>query len=222
MNPEEINKYENHFKSLHKEGVKGLWSIYGEKNFLIKPPIIVSFLLTTIICVLIGSIMDNQGMLTLLKGSINIGLALEGGLIGLTLAGLTLIVTFGSDKLMNHLIRDNLINAVAENKLPEHSIYQRTVAKFTFAVVVQIVSLLVLFIVNIFDNFEFSFQSEKGNMVVNTLTLFGCLFLMFYSLILVLQMTFNIFTLSQINHAVLSKEEQRRILNELKSKEGGS
>jgi hypothetical protein len=214
MRPSEKETFDDHFKNLHKDGFGGLWKIYGEYNFLIKPPIIISFLLSSVICIIVAVHVNDENLLVLLHENINIGLALEGGLIGLTLAGLTLIVTFGSDKLMIHLVRDNLLNAQSNGEFPKYSVYQRSVAKFTFAVMVQVITLLVLFITNIFLKLNLSFSNELGNQTVNILCFFLCLFLMFYSLILVFQMTLNIFTISQINHSVLSKEEILKIMNE--------
>ncbi|MCC7454203.1 MAG: hypothetical protein IT222_08570 [Crocinitomix sp.] len=214
MRPSKKETSDDHFKNLHKDGFKGLWKIYSENNSLIKRPIIISFLLTSVICFIVAGHVNGENLLILLDENINIGLALEGGLIGLTLAGLTLIVTFGSDKLMIHLVRDNLLKAQSNGEFPKYSVYQRSVAKFTFAVMVQVITLLVLFITNIFLKLNLSFSDELGNQTVNILCFFLCLFLMFYSLILVFQMTLNIFTISQINHSVLSKEEMLKITDE--------
>ncbi len=218
MSDRNREKYEEHFKTLHKEGFKGLWKIYADENFLIKPPIIISFLLAAIICLGIALFADNKQLLVLIDNIVNIGLGLEGGLIGLTLAGLTLIVTFGSDKLMKHLVRDNLLKAIEAERPPKHSVYQRSVAKFTFAVFVQILTLLVLFTVNILMKLKVSLPNVKVNEAINILTFFLCLFLLFYSLILVLQMTLNIFTISQINHGVLSKDEMLNLMNSHENK----
>jgi hypothetical protein len=200
------------FKALHLDGFKGLWKVYGGWSFLTDKSFIISFLLTATVCLIIaGCNLPASQTYALLIDNINVGLALDGGLIGVTLAGLTLIVTFGSETLMRNLVRVNLKEALDEGRVPGFSIYQKAVSKFTFAVIVQILTLILLFFIKIISGLKMSFTSDCYNQVVNILAIFMCLFLLFFSLFLLVQMTLNIFTISQMNHAVFFEDEAGKL-----------
>jgi len=208
-----INKKDK-LQELHPMGFSGLWKVYGKYSFLKKP----SFYLSFAFCLLIFAVtyygdFDAKSTLNLLNNVIEVGLSLDGGLLGLTLAGLTLIVTFGSDRLLKHMVKINVENALENNREIGFSSYQTAVSKFAFAVFVQVITLIVLFIFSLAVNFSFSFENEKYNHLFNCIYLSIAVFLVLYSLSLVVQMTINIFTISQMNHAVYFSDSVFEVLD---------
>ncbi len=203
------------FEKLHEFDLSGLWNVYGKWIFLIKRSFVISFFLSAILTIIVAcQNKPAKEVYDILTDNISLGIGLEGGLIGLSLAGLTLIVTFGSDSLMRHLVRSNIEKALKEKKELSYSAYQTAVSKFSFAVFIQILTLIVLLIVKVLAGLELCYYDDFYNELTNTLLLFVCLLLVFYSLMLVVQMTLNIFTISQMNHMVYFEEEAGKILNE--------
>lgn len=109
----------------------------------------------------------------------------------------------------------NIQTAIREKKTPGYSAYQTAVSKFSFAVFVQVLTLIVLIFVQILASLNLSFNNDFYNEFINTFLLFLCLTLVFYSLLLVVQMTLNIFTISQMNHMVYFDEETGKLLKEI-------
>lgn len=202
-----MSKEKDDIEKLHPYGLKGIWEVYGETSFIKKPSFYVSVgigVLLFVFCLLVAE--SEMEIYELIDKIVEIGISLDGGLIGLSLAGLTLIVTFGSEKLLKRIVNLTVEKAVKENKLPTFSGYQTAVSKFSFAVLIQILTLIVLVIYKVAMGFSFSFEEKQLNIVFNSLFLAIAIFLIFYSLFLVVQMTFNIFTISQMNHSVYLKE----------------
>jgi predicted transporter len=81
----------------------------------------------------------------------------------------------------------------------ETSMYQTTIAKFSYAVFVQVITLIFLFGIRVIVQLGVESPSLTAN-VMNCLGLFTMFFLMSYSFLLVIQMTLNVFTLGQSNH----------------------
>lgn len=210
------NKSEkSELEKLHPYGLKGLFEVYGGFSFLLKPSFYVAFGLsmTTFFVVYFGDF-KNIEVLSLISRVTEIGLSLDGGLIGLTLAGLTLIVTFGSERLLRHMVKLNVETALKEERLPSFSSYQTAVAKFGFAVFVQIITLIILFGFSLVTELNLSFEDEGKNLFYNCLFLSLALFMVLYSLFLVVQMTINIFTISQMNHGVYFSDSVKEVLEE--------
>jgi hypothetical protein len=155
--------------------------------------------------------------------TVDIGLSLDGGLIGLSLAGLTLIVTFGSEKLLKTMVRlkiqKHFENKDSMSQVIGFSGYQTAVSKFGFAVIIQVFSLIILFFFKLFLALELSFSNEKLNANLNCIYLCLAIFLILYSLFLVVQMTINIYTISQMNHSVYFSECVKEFLEEKRKKE---
>lgn len=205
----------------HLVGFKGLWKIYGGLRFLIKTSFIVAFITSILILIVVNTgVVKVDSLFDVIKELSEVGLSLEGGLIGLTLAGLTLIVTFGSDNLMKRIVKNRIKTDLKEKNGVGLSGYQTAVSKFTFAVFVQIFTLIVLFLGKFFIGLKLSFDDNYWNHIINKTYLFIEILLILYSLFLLLQMTLNIFTMSQMNHSVMYNDVSKEVLDEMKSAKG--
>lgn len=211
------NKEKDNVEKLHPYGFKGLIEVYGGWAFLKKPSFYLSFIFS--ISVFVFSLISDSSekeLFDLIKDVVETGISLDGGLIGLTLAGLTLIVTFGSEKLLKRMVKLEVEKSFEEKRLPTFSGYQTAVSKFSFAVFVQVLTLVVLFIYKLTLGFSFSFKWNILNGIFNSFYLSLAVFLVFFSLLLVVQMTLNIFTISQMNHSVYFKESVDEVLESAK------
>lgn len=206
------SKKKENLNDLHPLGMAGMFEIYGGCGFVRKPSFYIAFAITLVLFFfLLLNNNESLSVVDLIGKIVGLGLDLDGGLIGLTLAGLTLMVTFGSDKLLKHIVKTNLEKAVKDKKFPGFSSYQSAVAKFGFAVFVQVITLITLFAFSFVLELEISLESEWWNKFFNALFLSIAVFLILYSLFLVVQMTINIFTISQMNHSVYSVDAMKEI-----------
>lgn len=81
-----------------------------------------------------------------------------------------------------------------------------------------VLTLITLFVYKIALGFSFSTESVFWDNLLNSIFLSFSVFLVLYSLFLVVQMTLNIFTISQMNHSVYFKESVDEVLLEEKLK----
>jgi hypothetical protein len=218
-NKEELSDIE----LLHPYGLKGLLRVYDFRNVWKNPSFYVSAIITLItFLVLILGDFSSKKLFELIEKIVDTGLSLDGGLVGLSLAGLTLIVTFGSEKLLKSIVMLNIrkpFEKEGSKKEIGFSGYQTAVSKFGFAVFVQVISLIVLFFYNLISKLELSFSNDNLNIYLNCIYLAFAVFLIVYSLFLVVQMTINIFTISQMNHSVYFSECVEEFMQEIKKKE---
>lgn len=193
---------EKHFKKLHDGGFKGLFYIYGRfYGLLSSRSLWVAFVVSAIVIYLVWNAnKSNKEIISYINSIIDIGISVDGGLLGLSLAGLTLVVTFGSGDFMKAIVNMAVNEAQESNKFKK-SIYQSTTAKFGFAVFIQILTLITLIIVKVIIKVELHAPLQVAK-TINFTVIFLSIFLLLYSLFLVAQMTLNIFTLGQENHLV--------------------
>ncbi|MGV3610215.1 MAG: hypothetical protein ACO1N0_04635 [Fluviicola sp.] len=196
---------------LHPYGLKGLLTVYDFRNIWKNPSFYLAAIigLLTFFALIFGGY-SSEKLFELTGKIVDTGLSLDGGLIGLSLAGLTLIVTFGSEKLLKAMVMSS-VRKLFEKKGPTNSKvgfsgYQTAVSKFGFAVFVQVISLIALFFYNLISKLELSFTNDSMNVSFNSFYLSMAVFLIIYSFFLVVQMTINIFTISQMNHSVYFSE----------------
>jgi len=208
------NKNFDTAKDIHKTGIGGLWLTYGSWRFIIKPSFWFAFVAALVFQFILGQ-NDKSDSYDLIKKLSDIGISLEGSLVGLSLAGLTLIVTFGSERLLKRLVKDSIKEDVKNRKGYNFSGYQTVVSKFGFAVLVQIIALIVLFGYSLIAQMNLSFDNEKLNILFNKIYFFFGVFLVLYSLFLLIQMTINIFNISQMNHAVIYNESTKEVFSEI-------
>ncbi|MFM6934761.1 MAG: hypothetical protein ACKOXP_04905 [Flavobacteriales bacterium] len=205
---EKINK----IKELHPLDFRGLAQIYQFRKIHKNKSFIFSIGVALICFQIIHcSGIDSIKLRGVLNNLIQIGLTLNAGLIGLSLTGLTLIVTFGSEKLLMKGIELNYDKNFQNEKVNEeleYSMYQKSVAKFTFSILVQIIALFLFISYSINGSFGWNIQNHP--VFFNNFFIFVGLFFIAYPLALVLQMTLNIFSLSQINHIVYFYDEYKK------------
>jgi ABC-type multidrug transport system fused ATPase/permease subunit len=214
---------ENELDLLHPRGLKGLLIVYDFCHFWKYPSFFVAFFISFLtFCFLTIGGFSSEKLFNVITEIVDTGLSLDGGLIGLSLAGLTLIVTFGSEKLLKSMVKisveDLLKNGMPDKSKIKFSSYQTAVSKFGFAVFVQVISLIILFFYNLILKLELPSLNESLNTYFNAFFLSLAVFLILYSVFLVAQMTINIFTISQMNHSLYLSESIEEILADEKKK----
>jgi hypothetical protein len=211
-------------EKLHPFGLKGLLVVYDIRKICKNPSFFISITITFILfLVFILGDFSSKKLFDMIIKTVDIGLSLDGGLIGLSIAGLTLIVTFGSEKLLKIIVMLKIQKTYENEDLTSQVIgfsgYQTAVSKFGFAVFIQVLSLIIFFFFELSLSLELSFNNEKLNANFNCIYLCFAIFLILYSLFLVGQMTINIFTISQMNHSVYFSECVKEFLEEKRKKE---
>lgn len=197
---------EERFKKIHEGGLAGIMYHYGGLKGIFKSKSLqVSvFFSSLIVLAMILIEKNNTELLVYLMMIYDVGISVDGGLIGLSLAGLTLVVTFGSGNFMKTLVRLS-IEDTSETGEIQNSIYQTTTAKFAYAVFVQVLTLITLIGIKTIAGLELKISSNLA-IVVNYIALWAAIILVFYSLLLVARMTINIFTVGQHSHLIYYKE----------------
>lgn len=199
--------FNKNFEKLHVTGLSGLFDIYGGFTFLKR----IAFCLTLIITIIFSIILytqnqDNDFLLLTIDKTVNVGFGIIAALLGLSLAGLVLIVSFGNMTLLKALVRGNIKKAIKDNSDIGFSSYQTIIAKFTFAVFVQVTTLIFLILIYFFKILEIELIYLDLVYYINFITLSLIFFSILYSLILLGHMVINIFTIAQMNHMVIFKE----------------
>lgn len=127
-----------------------------------------------------------------------------GGIVGLSLAGLTLIITFSNPEVIERSVSKQLKDyqkQLAEYEEGNHikldpSYFQKAIAKFSFIVLFQVISLIFFFLCGIFRGFVFEINPQIAYWI-NTVVFGAGIYLMTFSLILVVASILNLFTFSQ-------------------------
>jgi hypothetical protein len=127
-------------------------------------------------------------------------ISLLSGIVGLSLAGLTLIITFSNPYLVNRGIEIQVSN-LKKQEILKASYFQKAIAKFSFIVFFQIITLIVFFISSIFEKFGFVVTSQIARCTNGIFFTIG-FYLITFSLILVVASIFNLFTFSQTSNFV--------------------
>lgn len=128
------------------------------------------------------------------------GLSLLGGIVGLSLAGLTMIITFSSTEIVDDSVMKQYEMYLNEHKL-NASYFQTAIAKFSFIVFVQVVSLLFFVIVSITAGFKIEVEVKWAYWINSFVFLFGS-YLISYSILLVIASVLNLFTFSQTSNFI--------------------
>lgn len=207
MSKESKDDFEYQFKRVHQDDIAGVLFHYkGLKGIIASRSLRISVILAIIgLIVLYLKDLPTNDQIEIISLLVDIGISVDGSLIGLSLAGLTLVVTFGSGDFMKTVI-SLTIKEVKEGRKLDSSIYQSATTKFTYAVLIQIITLIYLICIKLISAMHFNstyFIASWVNMIV----IFFAILLLFYSLLLILKMTLNIFTLGQQNHLIFFKNE---------------
>jgi hypothetical protein len=122
-------------------------------------------------------------------------ISLLGGIVGLSLAGLTLIITFGNPDMIARGSKYQY-KQYSEKGDFEASYFQVAIAKFAFIVFYQILVLIVFFLISLFQDMDIEVNPA---LAFSTNTVVFCLscHLLIFSLVLVIALIFNLFSFSQ-------------------------
>lgn len=187
-------------KEKFKHGLKGVvfnsggWTqLFGTK-FNLWSLIITLFLIVLFIL----NVDTNEKSLKLIDSLNSTANSILGGIVGLSLAGLTLIITFGNPEVIeNSAKKQSLQFSSTENF--DVSYFQKAIAKFAFIVFFQVLSLIFFFISSIIRGMDIEI-SEKYVYYANLLIFSIGTYLMVFSLILVVASIMNLFTFSQTSN----------------------
>lgn len=137
----------------------------------------------------------NPVLLKILGDVVNNGLAILGVLIGVGLGGFILIVSFGSQGLIDLSVKRQLEDFREVEKL-EHSYIQKSTAKYAFIVLMLFAIFITLLIIFLVIEFDIE-ASKKVSMSMNYIGIILSTGLLIYGIVLTLQLVLNIFTLGQ-------------------------
>lgn len=212
-----MNNGENkEFEILHTPGLNGLFKIYGSFTILKRLAFYIALIITIIFSLILFNLnLDNVFLLECIDKAISAGFGILSALLGLSLAGLVLIVSFGNMTLLKALIKSN-INEAQKNKSDiGFSSYQTIIAKFTYAVFVQVLTLISLVLIFFIRILEIVLNDLNFVYLINFSIFNFILFTIIYSLVLLAYMVINIFTIAQMNHMVMFKEVINEYLEEV-------
>lgn len=200
-------EHEKSFEDLHPTGIKGIFKVYGSLSFIRRPAFLLSFGLTVVLSAILAVLNpDNDFIVIGIEKILEVGMTIISSLIGLSLAGLVLIVSFGNLNLLKSLVKESIQKAIIEKKNIKYSSYQTLIAKFSYAVFVQVVTLITLVIVHFIRVLDISLHQIKIAYILNYFTITAIVFGILYSLLLLGHMVINIFTIAQMNHMVIFTE----------------
>lgn len=195
------------FEKLHVFGLSGLFKVYGRFTVLKRLAFYLSLIPSLILSLVYFFVIEPSDLgLSLINKILETGFGIISSLIGLSLAGLVLIVSFGNISLLKSLVVTNIKKAQRNKKEVGFSSYQTLIAKFTYAVFIQSVTLLSYFFIYIIVNFNIELSNFQYVFYMNLLTFLFILFFIVYSIVLLAHMIINIFTIAQMNHMVIFKE----------------
>lgn len=197
----------NEFEKLHVFGLSGLFKVYGRFTVLKRLAFYLSLFPSLILSIVYFFVIEPSDFgLSLINKILENGFGIISSLIGLSLAGLVLIVSFGNISLLKSLVSTNIRTALREKKEIGFSSYQSLIAKFTYAVFVQAVTLFLYFLIYIIIGFNVELNNLFIVSMINFITFLSIVFFALYSIILIAHMIINIFTIAQMNHMVIFKE----------------
>lgn len=129
-------------------------------------------------------------------GSVNSSaLDLLGGIVGLSLAGLTLIITFGNQEMIQRGAKYQYQKYVDNGDI-KPTYFQKAISKFAFIVFIQILALIVFFVSSIVVDFDIKIEESMAYCINSIFFSLGIHFLI-YALILVIALILNLFSFSQ-------------------------
>jgi magnesium-transporting ATPase (P-type) len=186
------------FKKLHKISIKGIYTILKSRQIFKKITFIFS-LLFSIITIIFVFYFQIERSYVLLDNTTGMVLEIFPNLLGFSFGAYSLIVGFSN---IDFLRRGT--------KMKRNSLYQFLTATFAFALLIQIVSLFLSFIIQwiIRNNVSILLPEFYANLL-NQIFLFLVLFFTIYAILLIPFVITNLFTLSQVNHLYLTIENYR-------------
>ncbi|MEM9051809.1 MAG: hypothetical protein AAGC47_07140 [Bacteroidota bacterium] len=162
--------------------------------------------------------LSGQKIYHLIESMLDLSISSISALLGLSLAGLALIVSFIEGSTAKRMVRNQVLLHDKElsngNEIPSskmYSSYQKIISKFTWSVFIQAVVFCLLWFAKGVQIVEIPFPTKSGFVYFNAIVLSIISSGVLYAVLLIIQMTLNIFNLSQINHATLYSETVKEI-----------
>ncbi len=125
-------------------------------------------------------------------------ISLLGGIVGLSLAGLTMIITFSNPEIIERSSKKQF-EEFLKNDSFNISYFQKAIAKFSFIVFFQIVTLIFLFISATVKDFDIKVPNQLAYWF-NSIIFCISIYMIVFSLILVIASILNLFTFSQTSN----------------------
>lgn len=198
------------FKKKHKGDIPTLWKIYtSEKKFYqniyFKASICFSIFL------LFLSLVSNTPSYTLIIKVVNSILNLLPSLLGFNLGAYILIVGFASNQIFT------MISQPLEGK-KNFSLYQKLNGVLGIAVIVQILSLLTSFSINLWDGIQENLKWQiKNSYIIGTINFIGLFIVIFfsvYSIMLLVNVVKHVFLFAQTVQFINNVEDVKNKMNE--------
>lgn len=183
-------------KHIHKGGLKGLFKVYSFTNTIKTIPFWAAIISTCL--VMIFCLFFKNGTYKTLVYLIDLSKELIPNLLGFSLAGLTIIVTFSNSELIQKISKLDL----SEEKL-KPSLFQTTIGIFTWGLLFQAITFCFTLIFDMIKYLESGLLFSTPEILVRSVNFIGLVILVLslsYSIFLIPQITVNLFTIGQLNH----------------------
>lgn len=166
-----------------------------------------------LVIVLIFSKASNVVLFSLLKDLVNNGLTIVGILIGLSLGGFILIVSYGTQSLIEKSAEIQAKKYLETNVL-KYSYIQRSIGKYGLITLFQFIIFITLIL--FFITLKLDLQaSGLTPIVMNLIAIFLTSSLLLYSLALTFVLILNIFTLSQSSNLQIFMSKKNELEDNL-------
>jgi ABC-type multidrug transport system fused ATPase/permease subunit len=184
-------------KRKFKSGIKGIIHNSGGLGELLWTKFnfwsgIIALLVITLYRFNIKEITDELKLIDSLNSA---AISLLGGIVGLSLAGLTLIITFGNPEVIERSSKKQSEQFQKENNF-NVSYFQKAIAKFTFIVFFQVCVLILFFLTSTIRSMDIKINENQAHWINTIIFCLGS-YLIIFSLVLVLASIMNLFTFSQ-------------------------
>lgn len=205
----------NNIKSLYKTNFRAILNISGglKKIFCTKYNFIAVLLSIILLCILFITIDLTHFPGDLNEKLIQGGISILTSIVGLGLAGLTLIITFSNPDLIERDI-ERQVSKFDESYF-DFTFFQKALAKFVFIVLFQTVTLFVLFCFSVILQMKIQ-MPIKFTTLLNLIGFFISCYLILYSILLVWASILNLFYFSQMSNfsIMIKKFVERKKTNE--------
>jgi len=174
-------------KNKHDGSFKTLCSIYFKKErFLKSKQMRYSLIITVVLSLGLFFFIEPTNIIKILDSTINKILAILPNILGFTLTGYALLLSFGSSEFMDEItIQDD----------EDYSFYQHFSSIFAWSIIIQATTLFTAFIISIASDYNLNWQYGE---ILNGSVFIIILFFSIYSLLLVSRLVLNVFTFGQV------------------------
>ncbi len=196
----------NNIKGLYKTNLRAIFKISGGiKNLLCTKYNFIAVLISLILlCILFLTVDLTQFPSDLNEKLIQGGISILTSIVGLGLAGLTLIITFSNPDLIERDI-ERQVSKFDESNF-DFTFFQKALAKFVFIVLFQTMTLFVLFCFSVILQLKIQ-MPIKITALLNLFGFFISCYLILYSILLVWASVLNLFYFSQMsNFSIMIKK----------------